>query len=160
MAEAPHEELLLGLRSDLNLPNFDLSAFDPSSALEVANWGERLVHSFLQQLQQQEGADVVAVKWMNETDESGAPYDFRVTMCDPQNRETVDVFVEVKSTCTKSKAFFEISDRQYEFAQQQQHNFHLYRVFSAGDPSQVRVIKLVNVAKLLQEKHLKLCMVV
>ena len=157
MEEAPHEELLSGLQSDFPAPQYSLSADD--SALQVAVWGEKLVHSFLLQLRDKD-ADVRAVRWMNGEAESGAPYDFVVRTCDPQHREEVDVFVEVKTTRSRSKAFFEISRQQYDFALQHRHNYHLYRVFNAGDERHVQIIKLVDVAKLLEEKHLRLCMVV
>ena len=160
LQETVYEELAHG--RDVALPD-DVSLQEGSSNLDVAIWGEQLVHSYLQQLLRDDDSNVVHVTWMNgatSEQESGAPYDFMIRVSDPQCEETVEEYIEVKSTRTDKKAFFEISSQQFQFAQDTKENFHLYRVFNAGDPTQARLTKLVNVSKLLDQKQVRLCMVV
>lgn len=53
--------------------------------------------------------------WVNKLEESGLPYDLVVRSNDKLNGDCS--YVEVKATRTRDKSFFEISHREWSFAQ-------------------------------------------
>ena len=73
-------------------------------------------------------------------------------------------FVEVKTTATPDLNVFEISPYELDFATtavaKRRINYHIYRVFGAGDPGRVRVTVIDDVTTALQERRAKLCMAV
>ena len=68
--------------------------------------------------------------------------------------------MEVKATRSHEKQLFEISPNEVQFALDQKENYHLYRVFNAGNPEEVRIAKIVNVSGQLEKKSVKLCMMI
>ncbi len=98
---------------------------------------------------------------MNDADESGAPFDFLVKIRDPDNpTDIIDIYIEVKATQSDKKSFFEISAQEVKFAQEKQEYYHLYRVFNAGDSSNVRLTRLENLAHKMDTHQVKLCLAV
>jgi Domain of unknown function (DUF3883) len=93
----------------------------------------------------------VEIKWTNEGIEKGMPYDFELRYMD--NSVT---YVEVKSTRSNSKACFGISIQQVLFARDAGPNYHLYRVYCAGDHRNVRLARIDNLAQRLVSKQLQL----
>ncbi|KAI3706216.1 hypothetical protein L6452_23812 [Arctium lappa] len=91
-----------------------------------------------------------AVKWMNEDRETGLPYDIKV--CDEGNRKE---YVEVKTTDSGSKDWFEISVREWQFAVEKGEAFSIARVVLSGDKTN-RVTEFKNPARLCRLGHLKL----
>ena len=101
------------------------------------------------------------MNWVNERDETGNPYDMLVRVRDPDNpTEVVELFIEVKSTMSDKKSFFEISSQEIKFAQEKREFYHLYRVFNAGDAARVRLTRLDNLAFKMDTSKVKLCLVV
>ena len=120
----------------------------------VAWWPRRLlslVCYVVCQAKPQSG--IVSVRWANVDAESGLPYDFVLTSSDCEL-----TYVEVKATLSDHKACFEFSHRQLVFANEQGPKFHLYRVYCAGDPARVRLVRVEDLARRLEERQLKLFM--
>jgi hypothetical protein len=149
----------IGQGSDLSLPD-KVRLDERAQQHEIGDWGEALVKNYLEQLAEKPGSDIVEIIWMNEQVEQGEPYDFIIRVVNPDDSaNTQDIYIEVKSTLSSKKAFFEISSQQFNFAQEVQEKFHLYRVFNAGK-NHVRLTKLENLAAKMDTKQVKLCMVV
>ncbi len=154
--ETPYMEL--GEGDALTIPEKAIEQEDDHMA--IGDWGERLVNNYLHKRLDDAETNVVAVNWVNEEKESGLPYDFEIDLYDPETQTITKVYVEVKSTMSSKKSFFEISANEVKFAQKTQENYHLYRVFNAGDQNTVRLSKLENLASLMDKKLVKMCMVV
>ncbi|KAK2885132.1 uncharacterized protein wu:fj29h11 isoform X1 [Channa argus] len=121
----------------------------------IGEWGEQLVNSFL--CHWRDSGDPRRpshVMWCNEAGESGQPYDFKLTF--EPGREPSVVYVEVKSTLKKEKAFIRLSANELDFALKERERYHIYRVYSAGDAQSVRVCRIQNLAQHLHTKHLEL----
>ena len=90
---------------------------------------------------------VVKVDWLNKIEEKGKGYDIEV-------HENSDVtYIEVKSTKTDAKEWFDISSTQWEFIQEMGDKFHIYRVYNAGT-KKATLMDIPNPKKLWQEGHL------
>ena len=101
------------------------------------------------------------MKWVNEVEETGCPYDFLVKIRDPETpSEIIEIYIEVKATKSNNKSFFEISAQEVKFAQEKQEYYHLYRVFNAGDSSNVRLARLENLAYKMDSQQVRLCLAV
>ena len=156
-SETPYEHVDIGT---LVLPDGQAPA-DEDHSVEVGRWGEQLVYSYLTQAARDANSRIVSVSWTNEDQETGEPFDFVVTMknsSDPSKDLTV--FIEVKSTSSDTKNFFEMSLQQIDFAREKTDAFHLYRVFNAGHQAAVRLMRLENLALKLERKEVRLCMFV
>ena len=70
------------------------------------------------------------VEWVNARTEQCAPYDLVVRRRGP-GREVL-AYVEVKTSAAWAKTYFEVSHREWLFAQQEGGRYHIYRVFGAG----------------------------
>ncbi|PWA88388.1 hypothetical protein CTI12_AA120680 [Artemisia annua] len=90
------------------------------------------------------------VKWVNEDRESRLPYDLEV-----YDEESGKEYIEVKTTDSARKDWFEISAREWEFAVEEGEFFSIARVILSGD-STVQVAIIKNPARLCQLGHLKL----
>lgn len=75
-------------------------------------------------------------------------------------RESTE-YIEVKSTRFADRNMFEISLNEWQFAAADSRvPYHIYRVFSAGDPQRVRLVIIEDVYRKVSEGRLKLCMAV
>ena len=103
---------------------------------------------------------------MKENGNTAAPYDFEIRQRrlngveEDENTNTVITYVEVKTTSSDQKEFFEISVPELQFALAKQEALHLYRVFNAGKPDHLRIRRLRNLAAQLEMKNVKLWMVI
>ena len=88
------------------------------------------------------------------------PFDCEVHYYDSETQTTRQVFVEVKATRSDKKAFFPISGAEVKCAYDKQENYHLYRVFNAGNAQTVRLTKLENLATKIDTKVVRLCLVI
>uniref|UniRef100_A0A3P9L232 Wu:fj29h11 n=1 Tax=Oryzias latipes TaxID=8090 RepID=A0A3P9L232_ORYLA len=121
----------------------------------IGRWGEQLVNSFLCHWRDSHDPDrPTHVLWCNQDGESGWPYDFKLTFGATGKQK--EVFVEAKSTSRKEKAYIQISVNELEFAMTKQEGCQLFLVFSAGDPQNVRLYRIRNLAKQLQNKSMQL----
>ena len=145
----------LGHGGGLPVPR-DLELSEEPGVPEVGNWGERLVYQYL--LAQKTAGNIIEVIWVNQEEEMGSPFDFEVHFADDTGFH-VD-YIEVKSTMSDSKEMFQISVPQIKFADDKKENFHIYRIFNAGNPEKVKLIRIHDLSLRLAEKQVKLCMLI
>lgn len=138
----------------------------PKTKKKIGHWGEKYTIEFLKNKyrkkikkgiikETKDGFAVysnkmkaVQVFWMNKKEDKSEGYDIKV------NEDKRIMYIEVKSTKTDAKEFFEISRNQWEFAKQKRDKFHIYRVYNAGSKQEVKVIDIHNPVKLWQEGNL------
>uniref|UniRef100_A0A3B4XA39 Wu:fj29h11 n=1 Tax=Seriola lalandi dorsalis TaxID=1841481 RepID=A0A3B4XA39_SERLL len=128
---------------------------DAMDVAAIGEWGEQLVNSFL--CDWRDGDDPgrpVHVLWCNQSGESGQPYDFRLTFGAGGGAEVV--YVEVKSTIKKEKSFIHLSANELDLALREKERYHIFRVYSAGDAHNVRLVRIRNLAQHLHTKDLAL----
>ena len=120
----------------------------------MGRWGEALVYQYL--LHRYPGWNVA---WLNETKESSGFYDIKLESPPPRRRV---YFVEVKTTRRADKNAFELSPWEWDFAQRPAvgEAYHVYRVYSAGDPDRVRITVVRDPAKLAREHAVSLCLAI
>lgn len=123
----------------------ELITLASANAEEIGRWGEACVYILLKHIEVNN-----QVIWVNESAESGLPYDVVI------KRNDVEIFIEVKSTSTSEKHVLEISSREIMCAYEKQENYHLYRVYNAGNPHDCRVARLCNLASNLDTKAVSL----
>ena len=153
-SETEYEEL--GRGSALKIPS-NVILSDTSDRTEIGRWGELLVYDYL--LQQKEmHDDIYDVIWTNDVEESGKPYDFEV-VCTPGD-EAYTLYIEVKATRSSQKEVFEISSNEVKFASEQGECYHIYRIFNAGATGQVQLVRLTNVSHKMDNKEVRLLMVI
>ncbi|KAK6145809.1 hypothetical protein DH2020_019678 [Rehmannia glutinosa] len=99
-------------------------------------------------------AGEVFVNWVNETNETGLPYDI-VLGGDENSRE----YVEVKATKSARKNWFLISMREWQFAVEKGESFSIAHVVLA-DNNMAKVTIYKNPARLCQLGNIKLAVVV
>lgn len=90
------------------------------------------------------------VKWVNEVKETGLPYDIEV--CDGENEKE---YIEVKTTDSAKKDWYEISFREWQFAVEKGESFSIARIVLSGDKT-ARVTTFKNPTRLCRLGHLKL----
>ncbi|XP_067652769.1 uncharacterized protein [Haliotis asinina] len=153
-SELVYEELVPG--EDLQMPDA-LVLEDHQDMSAIGRWGETLVKHYLLQ-QMAFNKDIVDVRWVNETGESGLPYDFEITCLDDESSESRTVYIEVKSTLKDEKKHFDISSREVNFAHAQKEQYQIYRVFNAGNSQNVKLLRIDNIALKMDQGKLKLFM--
>merc|ERR1712032_1210562 len=94
------------------------------------------------------------VVWVNEVEETGFQYDVRVE--DTYTGE-VEAYVEVKTTQSREKHLFEMSYREWIFAQQEGSRFVIFRVQSAGRDD-VQICSISNPFRQWKEMNLGMCL--
>ena len=152
----------LAVTSDLKIPD---SVIDPESNnynLSTGRWGENLVFNYLLKEKLRSNSYIFSVVWVNELKESGRPFDFEVKLynTDTADRSLYTVYIEVKSTLSDKKEVFEISGAEVQFAMEKHSNFHVYRVYNAGNAEKVRIIKIENLASQIEQNNVRLCLVI
>jgi len=129
---------------------------DPGS--EIGQIGEGIVfkhlcHQYAVELKNKQ----IEIEWLNEDEEYGLPYDMKLTFFD--NRTPPIVYVEVKTTYIDEKKEFEISSNQVKFAFEQGERYHLYRLSGIRSPKDMKLRRLANLATYLENKTVRLFMV-
>ena len=132
----------------------------------VGRWGESLVYQYLRQSLSSSST----VEWLNIEEESRAGYDIIIqqpikvtnTGAGIFNRSTQltrTTFVEVKTTRFDDLNTFEISLWEWQFATANPRvNYHIYRVFNAGDLKKVRVVVIEDILELITSRKVRLCL--
>ncbi|PIN21957.1 hypothetical protein CDL12_05333 [Handroanthus impetiginosus] len=140
---------------DLVAPNskhIDCSENDEAlaqQALLTGRLGELVAFRYFSE----KGRDMF-VKWVNETNETGLPYDI-ILGSDESSRE----YIEVKATKSGRKNWFLISMREWQFAIEKGESFSIAHVVLA-DNDMARITIYKNPAALCQLGNLKLAVVV
>lgn len=138
----------------------DKNPTSPEFLFKVGRWGEHWVFEWLKIEHQQEiESGTVLVEWMNETNESGLPYDVRVTHRAPNEPDKIK-FIEVKSTIREDRETFQISMQELFFAQKFAEDFEIYRVYNATDAGQVSLRIVKNLTTLLNTNEANLYIVI
>jgi hypothetical protein len=122
-----------------------ISLAQSANAEEIGRWGEECVYMLLKHIEKDH-----QVVWVNEIAESGLPYDIRIKGKD------VEIFIEIKSTSASEKHVLEISSQEIKCAFEKREDYHLYRVYNAGNPHDCRVARLRNLASNLDTKAVSL----
>eukprot|EP00106_Octopus_bimaculoides_P011475 XP_014778917.1 PREDICTED: uncharacterized protein LOC106875339 [Octopus bimaculoides] len=157
-----YKELARG--NELNIP--EQYNIDPDSTdcnVMTARWGEHLVFNYLLQQKSRAESFIYSISWMNELQETGQPYDIKVVLKKTDENGSQhfhEEYIEVKSTLSEKKSIFEISNKELEFANQKLANYHLYRVFNAGNSNNVRLLKIENLALYIKQKKIHLCLII
>ncbi|KAL2469415.1 Histidine kinase [Abeliophyllum distichum] len=94
------------------------------------------------------------VKWVNEANESGLPYDI-IIGGDEKSRE----YIEVKATKSARKNWFVISMREWQFAVEKGESFSIAHVILSGN-EMAKITIYKNPARLCKLGNLKLAMLV
>ena len=81
--------------------------------------------------------------WANDEEESGLPYDLVVEVKATDRAPAHKLYFEVKTTRTHSKAFFEMTPREWMFAYEHRDSYVVLRVFDAFTESP-RIVRLTN----------------
>jgi len=123
---------------------------------KVGRWGEQFVFNYLKHKFESEGeaSESKRVVWVNETEETGFQYDVRVE--DKYSGE-VEAYVEVKTTQAKDKMLFEMSYREWIFAQKEANKFVIFRVMNAGK-SDVELCSITNPFRQWKDMNLGMCL--
>ena len=124
---------------------------EASDNRRVGRWGEALVYRYL--LQRHPGWTVT---WVNEHAESKSFYD--VKMRNASDGRTV--FVEVKTTRSADRNAFEVSPWEWDFACKPGVEYHVYRVYSAGERGRTRITIVRNPAKLVREHAISMALAI
>ncbi|KAJ0806792.1 putative restriction endonuclease type II [Helianthus annuus] len=83
---------------------------------------------------------IKVVKWVNEGSETGLPFDIEVG-----DDENLKECIEVKTTDSKTKDWFEISVREWQVAVEKGESFSIARVVLSGDKrARVAVFKAMR----------------
>ena len=127
------------------------SEMDGSCNHAVGRWGEQLVYQYLLQRHSD-----WTIEWVNEHTESKAFYDVKMT--NPADGSVV--FVEVKTTRSGDKNAFEVSPWEWDFACRPGVEYHVYRVYSAGERGRTRVTIVRNPAKLVREHAISMALAI
>ena len=107
----------------------------------VGRWGEWFIYDLLKKSSVlPNGLKIVNVNWLNKDRESGNPYDLVV-----EAEGEHQFFIEVKATASLNKELIPISWKELKFAELQQQNYLLYRLYNVGkSPGEMQLKYLQN----------------
>lgn len=135
---------------------------DPGDVVTIGEWGEQLVNSFLCHWRDSgDPGRPTQVLWCNQDGESRQPYDFKLTFGAAGGGHANGgaagvVYVEVKATVKRERAFIHLSANELDFALKEKERYHIFRVYNAGDAQNVRLCRIQNLAQHLHAKDLEL----
>lgn len=128
---------------------------------EVGRLGECLVYQYLKSRLEQTSPSKAAyrVQWLNDVEDSRAPYDLVVDPATSSGSLSGRIFVEVKSSRYDDNNVFQLTLWEWEFLLQQPAvPYHVYRVFSVLDKRKTRIVVLTNVRRLVEMGRIQLCL--
>lgn len=130
---------------------------DPESILRIGRWGEEFVSAVLRRRGElPNGRKIKDIQWVNETAETGKPYDIEVELeASEDNDDNTRIYIEVKSTSSSKKDLVNFSWSELKFAEEKCGDYHLYRVYNAGRDSH-RLCQLEDLSQYLQSKPIRL----
>jgi len=91
-----------------------------------------------------DGQTVVEVTWLNKYEDCGRGYDIELV------ENGLMYYIEVKSTKTDAKDWFDLSRDQWELMNEKKERFFVYRVYNSGTKL-ARYVRIRNPAQLWQE---------
>lgn len=133
----------------------------PYDAVKIGKWGEEYALECLKKEKCEEysdgeisyteegfiikdGANIVEVKWLNKSKEQQESYDIELIENDTTH------YIEVKSTKTEKRDWFDVSKGQWGLMQEKGDKFLIYRVSGAGT-EKVKLVTIRNPAKLWRD---------
>jgi len=125
----------------------------------VGKWGEALVYQILmnEEKDSMEKTAPRAIRWVNESSESGLPYDIVIGEKDENGNDT-SVYIEVKTTTSSlSSTPFEVSAAEIRQAFHSCERYEIWRVSHAGHTN-ARCCKLVDPAQKWHQKQVRVWM--
>lgn len=127
---------------------------------EVGRLGECLVYQYLKsRFEQTSTKSTYLVQWLNDVEDSRAPYDLVVDPAKSSGSLSGRIFVEVKSSRYDDNNVFQLTLWEWEFlVQQPAVQYHVYRVFSVLDKRKTRIVVLTNVRRLVEIGRIQLCL--
>ncbi|CAE7198124.1 NOV [Symbiodinium natans] len=120
---------------------------------KVGRWGEQFVYEYLRKKLEHEDSQKRVI-WVNEVEETGFQYDLRI---EDSTSGDVEAYVEVKTSRAKDKQLFEMSYREWTFAQKEGSKFVIFRVSNAGKED-VELCSIANPFRQWKELNLGLCL--
>ncbi|KAM6951488.1 uncharacterized protein FYW47_015000 [Aplochiton taeniatus] len=159
--QQPSQATLEDLELNCQLPTTVVFSEDPGDLAVIGAWGEQLVNSFLSHWKDSDAPGRPShVTWCNQHGESGQPYDFKL-LFEPSpagegDQQMKVVYVEVKSTVKKERAFIHLSANELDFALKEKEKYHIFRVYNTGNAQNVRLCRIRNLAQHLHAKDLEL----
>lgn len=148
--------------SQISLEETEFNTLTMEDKKAIGTWGEEYVFEYLKDKLRRKYPEgtikdnedsftiiygeqkYIKVHWLNKNCDNGVGYDIKVIEDDKEE------FIEVKSTKTNSKEWFDISGTQWKFIQEKGDKFHIYRVFNAGT-REAKIVIISNPKKLLEE---------
>jgi len=140
----------------------EMEVLGKDSKNEIGRWGEEYVLLSLREekvkeypdaaakdieegfVLEKDGKTLVRILWLNKYNDTGLGHDLELMENDTK------YYIEVKSTKTEERDWFDISKRQWLFMHEKGDRFFIHRVYGAGT-RKPRVVKVRNPAKLWLE---------
>jgi hypothetical protein len=143
--------------SNLMINSFrkNLNQTETNYMFRIGRWGEIWVNEMLKKQYEYEiCCGLVRIEWVNELEETGLPFDFKIIFKNNSNNEQNIKYIEVKSTTKMNQEAFPISYNEIMFAHNNSSQFQIYRLYNAGcdDPNLVE-IKIIQDLPLLLNTH-------
>ena len=115
----------------------------------MGRWGEELVFNMLRRAL---AVTEMRVNWVNEAGERFMPWDLELIRIDSPSNNAVDTYIEVKSSASLEKPFFEVSIAELEHARASASRYVIFRVVGVGSAggAGVRVAALRDPLRHLQ----------
>lgn len=126
---------------------------------KIGKWGELWVNEMLKKKFKKElKNNEIKIEWMNETIESGLPYDFKIIKLTQDDLDERVSYIEVKSTTRMSQESFAVSYQELLFAQEHSSQFEIYRLYNVitQDPNNVKLKIIKNIPYLLYSHGINL----
>ncbi|KAG7028754.1 hypothetical protein SDJN02_09935, partial [Cucurbita argyrosperma subsp. argyrosperma] len=121
---------------------------NPVQAMATGRLGEQVAFKYFT-----EKFSNTVVEWVNEDSETGFPFDIIIGDDDDDNRQ----YIEVKSTRSTKKDWFDISVREWQFAVEKGESFSIAHVLLLAN-NVARVLVFKNPVKLCQSSKLQLAL--
>eukprot|EP00930_Biecheleria_cincta_P037131 TRINITY_DN25473_c0_g1_i1.p1 TRINITY_DN25473_c0_g1~~TRINITY_DN25473_c0_g1_i1.p1 ORF type:complete len:547 (+),score=141.40 TRINITY_DN25473_c0_g1_i1:87-1643(+) len=120
---------------------------------QVGYWGEKFVYTYLRKkLEAEDGGKRVV--WVNEVEETGFQYDLRI---EDSSSGSIEAYVEVKTSRSRDKQFFEMSYKEWVFAQKEGNRYVIFRVSNAGRDD-VELCSIANPFRQWKDLNLGMCL--
>jgi hypothetical protein len=137
-----------------------------ADAAAVGRFGEELAYLYYLQhpdMQQQQGMDGLvgsasprlAVEWVNQHQESWLPFDLLIK--DAATGAALS-FIEVKTSRQADRQFFDMTQREVEFAGQQGDRYHILLIKGVGGGSPT-LERYINPVQLWRQQAVRVCVV-
>ena len=150
----PLTELVQSIQPSDSMPIIPL--LDSTDLQKVGRWGEEFVFTLLRNSRHfPNGGEIKAITWMNESSESGLPYDLTIEVDTSVTQENQVYFIDVKATTGKGKAMVAVSWKELKFAENNSDSYYIFRVYGAGSCT-ARVLFVKNLITYFENNQTRL----